>query len=330
MGCGEPVFPARIRRGEDRLTRVVFMGSPEDAVIVLDALASASYEVVAVYTRPDTPAGRSRIPLPTAVRRRAEELRLHVETPNSLRDRAVIDQLAQFRADAFVVAAYGRLIPEAALKLPRLGALNLHPSLLPRHRGPSPVSSAILQGDSVTGVTIMLLDEGMDTGPVVSQSQPVPIEETDTGSNLTTRLFRVGAPLLIQALGRLAAGTAAPTPQDPSKATVTKLLQRSDGQLDWTRPAEYLARMTRAYDPWPGTFTRWAGRSLKVLEATAVSGDGIDGEPGTVRSRPGGLFVIAGDSMLQVLRLQLEGRSPQAAAEFLRGHPQIDGAKLGA
>lgn len=305
------------------------MGSPPDAVVVLDAVAHASYEIVAVYTQPDAPAGRSKTPAPTAVRRRAIELGLHVETPASLREQAVVDQLAQFRADAFVVAAYGRLIPRAALKLPRLGALNLHPSLLPRHRGPSPVSSAILEGDPFTGVTIMLLDEGMDTGPVLLQSPPVAIEPADTGGSLTTRLFELGAPLLVEALKRSEAGTATATPQDPATATVTKLLQRSDGLLDWARPAEYLARMVRAYDPWPGTFTRWGGKSLKVLEARPGPMDPAGGSPGSVVRREEGLFVIAGDSALEVRRLQLEGRNPQTAAEFLRGHPQIAGAKLG-
>lgn len=305
------------------------MGSPPDAVAVLDALVNASYEIVAAYTQPDAVAGRSRTPAPTAVRRRAEELGIHVETPASFRDPDVVAGLSEFRADAFVVAAYGRLIPRAALNLPRLGAVNLHPSLLPRHRGPSPISTAILEGDPVTGATIMLLDEGMDTGPVLLQSRPVRIESSDTGGSLTTKLFTLGSALLITALQDLESGRAKPTAQDQSQATITRLLERSDGQLDWTRPAAYLERMVRAYDPWPGTFTRWNGKVLKVLQSNSVPEARPGGEPGTVVDLQGGLGVITGDTILGIGKLQLEGRSAQAASEFRRGYTGIVGSKLG-
>lgn len=304
------------------------MGSPADAVAVLDALAAARYEVVAVYTQPDAVAGRSRTPAPTAVRRRAEELGISVETPASLKDPEVVSRLSEYGADAFVVAAYGRLIPRAALNLPRLGAVNLHPSLLPRFRGPSPISTAILEGDTATGVTIMLLDEGMDTGPLLLQSGPVAIEASDTCGSLTAKLFKLGSGLLITALQDLEAGRARPTPQDPARATTTKLLERSDGQMDWTMPAPYLERMVRAYDPWPGTFTRWDGRVLKVLQSSTAAETRPAGEPGTVVVAGDGLGVIAGDSMLEIVRLQLEGRNAQAAPDFLRGYPRIIGAKL--
>ncbi|MBI4306177.1 MAG: methionyl-tRNA formyltransferase, partial [Chloroflexi bacterium] len=184
------------------MTRVVFFGSPAEACNVLDALIASGYEIAAVYTRSDSIAGRSKIPEPTAVKRRGRELGIPVETPETLRAPSVQSRLRQFDADAFVVAAYGRLLPPAILKVARLGVLNIHPSLLPRHRGPSPVATAILEGDQHAGVTVMLLDEGMDTGPILAQSDPIDIGPADTTATLTPKLFEIGSGLLVETLGR--------------------------------------------------------------------------------------------------------------------------------
>jgi methionyl-tRNA formyltransferase len=255
----------------------------------------------------------------------ADAAGLPVFTPRSLRDPAVLAALRQHAADAFVVAAYGKLLPAEVLGMPRLGVLNVHPSLLPKYRGPSPVQQAILDGVSESGVSVMLLDEGMDTGPVLAQER-VRLRGDETGGALTAALFERGAALLVETLEKWATGEVRPVAQDESQATVTKLLAREDGQVDWTRPAEQIARMVRAYDPWPGTHTTWNGKVLKVLAAAAS--DEAAGPPGAVSMRDGGLVVGTGRGALVIARLQLEGRREATAVEFVRGYPGIAGAAL--
>lgn len=310
------------------MARVVFFGSPQEAVPALMALVDSGHGVAAVYTRPDAVAGRSKVPEPTPVKAAAMDLGIPVETPPNLRSDQAQQRLASLAAEAFVVAAYGRILPALVLALPKLGALNIHPSLLPRHRGPSPVATAILEGDRQTGVTVMLLDEGMDTGPILAQSEPVEIGPRDTTETLTPKLFEAGAGLLVETLSRWEHGQITPRPQDGALATTTKLLSRSDGLIDWTRAADRIERMTRAYDPWPGTFTVWRDRNLKVLEVAA--GDtGARFAPGTVFRIGEGLGVACGSGALELKRMQLEGRNPVSAVEFLRGYPAIEGAMLG-
>lgn len=315
--------------------RIIFFGSPREAVPALRALVDAGHEVVAVYTRPDAVAGRSKLPEATPVKAEALRLGLRVETPGSLRGPEAGAQLTRLDARAFVVASYGRLLPPAVLALPQLGALNIHPSLLPRHRGPSPVATAILNGDPVTGVSIMLLDEGMDTGPVLAQSEPVPIGRNDTSATLTAELFEIGAALLVRTLSRWERKEISPVPQDASRATTTRLLERGDGLIDWGRDASYIERMTRAYHPWPGTFTRWDGRTLKVIEAETAESERVGDagvqasrRPGRVTQTRGGFEVTCGTGVLVVKRVQLEGRTAVGAAEFVRGYPAIGGAIL--
>jgi len=306
--------------------RVVFFGSPHGAATALSALVRAGFDVAAVYTRPDRPAGRSARPQPTAVRQEAESLGLPVRTPESWRDEDAIAGLASWGADALVVVAYGRILPARVLGMPRLGVLNVHPSLLPRFRGTSPVQTAILEGETDTGVTVMLLDEGMDTGPILARSEPVPVRPDDTGGSLMKRLFEVGAELLVQTLREWAAGAISPVPQDEDEATVTRMLRRADGALDWAQAAARLERQVRAYDPWPGTHTRWNGRNLKVL-AAAVAQEGRGGA-GTVTTAAGRPVVATGEGGLVLVRVQLEGRGVVTGEEFLRGHPAFAGACL--
>ncbi|MBI4218864.1 MAG: methionyl-tRNA formyltransferase [Chloroflexi bacterium] len=309
------------------MTRVVFFGSPREACEVLDALTLAGDQVAAVYTRSDSISGRSKTPEPTPVKRRALELGIAPETPDTLREPSVQARLRGLAADAFVVAAYGRLLPPVILKIPRMGVLNVHPSLLPRHRGPTPVATAILEGDRHTGTTIMLLDEGMDTGPILEQSNPVEIGPADTTAVLTSKLFQIGAGLLIDTLHRWERGEMTPRPQDESLATVTRILERSDGEIDWNGPADRIERKVRAYDPWPGTFTAWEGKNLKVLEAGAADrAHGVP--PGSVVASDGIVAIATGRGLLLPRRLQLEGRKALAVDEFVRGHPQFVGARL--
>jgi methionyl-tRNA formyltransferase len=252
---------------------------------------------------------------------------LQVATPNSLRDPDAHSALRSLGAAAFVVVAYGRLLPAEVLEIPPLGVLNVHPSLLPLYRGASPVATAILEGAEETGVTIMLLDEGMDTGPVLAQSEPVSIREGDTRDSLTSRLFELGAGLLVAALGGIERGSITATPQDEARATATRLLKRADGEIDWAKPADHIERQVRAYDPWPGTFTSWGSRNLKIIATRAVP-EGI-GVPGLVEVAGESLFIGTGNGRIEVARVQLEGRKAVSAADFLRGQSSIAGATLG-
>jgi methionyl-tRNA formyltransferase len=232
-------------------------------------------------------------------------------------------------ADVFVVVAYGRILPAELLAVPPMGVVNVHPSLLPMYRGPSPVVTAILDGQRQTGVTVMLLDEGMDTGPVLAQSPPIVLTGKERAGELQGRLFEEGAAMLPAVLDGLEDVTIVATPQDDSKATVTRLLARSDGEIDWSLPAEQIDRMIRAYDPWPGSFTSWNDKGLKILDVN-LSGriDAVD-DSGRVIVNGGKLFVGSGSGPLEITRLQLEGRQGVSASDFLRGRPDIDDAVLG-
>ena len=309
--------------------KIAFMGTPAFAVPVLGGLLDAGHEAVAVYTQPDKPAGRGRRPAQPPVKEYALARGLPVLQPSSLRSQGVQDQLESLAPDVVVVAAYGRFLPPPVLDLPPLGCLNVHPSLLPKYRGPSPVSSAILNGEAVTGVTIIRLDEGMDSGPIVAQTEE-PIGVRETAEELTARLFLLGASLLVEVLPRWARADIQARPQDDSQATVTKLLSREDGEIDWGLGAGQIARQVLAYHPWPGTFTRWSGKTLKIMEASMVVLEGeAPSPPGLVVSlADGGLGVATGDGVLAVERLQLQGRQVVSARDFVRGHPEVSGSVL--
>jgi methionyl-tRNA formyltransferase len=308
--------------------RAVFMGTPVFVIPVLDSLVlNPAVNVVAAYVPPDRPSGRGRALESAPVKHRAVEHAIPVIQPSTLRNRDAVDQLAAMSPDLIVVAAYGRLLPKDVLNLPRFGCLNLHPSVLPRHRGPSPVVGSILAGDDVTGVSLMLLEEGMDTGPVIAQRMR-PIQPDDDAESLTAALFADGADLLAESLFDWFDGRIAATPQDDGQATYTEKVQRADGAADWQLPAIDLYRRLRAYTPWPGLYTDWNGKGVKLLSADATTGPSM--EPGLVASADGSdIYVGTGNGLLKVLALQIEGRRPASAADFLRGYPKFVGARLG-
>ena len=314
--------------------RIVFFGSPIEAATSLESLISAGHDIAAVYSRPDQRAGRGRTETPTPVKAFALERSLPVFTPKGLRNNVEEQsRLAETNADVFVVVAYGRILPSELLQIPPMGVVNVHPSLLPRYRGPSPVVNAILDGQSQTGVTVMLLDEGMDTGPILAQSTPTQLTGDEKGSALQERLFKEGVAMLPGVLEGLGDGSITPTPQDDALATTTGLIERSDGEIDWLTSSEHIDRMVRAYDPWPGTFTSWNGKGLKILDASVVkvADEPPAGsiEPGRVVKADGRLLVGAGSGWLEINRVQLEGRQAVAADDFLRGQPEFEGATLG-
>ena len=295
--------------------RVVFMGSPQFAVPTLEALAR-HFNVVGVVTQPDKPAGRGNVLTPPPVKRKAQELGLPVFQPARLSRPEAIEQLRDWQPDLIVVAAYGQILKPQVLQLPPYGCLNVHASLLPRWRGAAPVAYAIWHGDKETGVTIMLMDEGLDTGPILSQRKE-PIHPDDTAATLGERLAHLGATLLVETIPLYLAGEIRPQPQDEGKATYAPRLKREDGLLDFTRPAEELARQVRAFDPWPGTFTWWKGKRLKVLKARAVDLDSPGpGVPLVVEGHPA---VGTGRGVLLLEWVRPEGRKAIEGPAFLRG-----------
>jgi methionyl-tRNA formyltransferase len=310
--------------------RIVFMGTPEFGVPVLEELARSRYDVVAVFTRPDRPAGRGRQMAPSPVKRAALEHGFRVIEPSTMRGRESAARLAELRPDVVVVAAFAYLLPPEVLAVPSLGCLNVHPSLLPRHRGPSPVAAALLSGDARTGVSIMLMDEGLDTGPVLAQ-ESLNISETDSTGSLTGALSEMGARLLRSTLGKWLEGDVVPRPQDESLATCSELIRAEDARLDWSLPAVELWRRVRAYYPWPGCYTMWEGRRLKIhscqpLQEREMGGVGRVVEmPVTSVLRIG---VVTGEGVLGLGEVQLEGKRQVSAEEFVRGQGGFIGSSL--
>lgn len=308
--------------------RVAFMGTPEFAVPILQGLL-AEHEVLAVVTQPDRPAGRGRALKPPPVKALALAHGLPVFQPTKLRgDTSLLERLRDLAPQVIVVAAFGMLLPPEFLALPPKGCLNVHASLLPRHRGAAPIPAAILAGDRETGVTIMLMDEGLDTGPILSQA-PCPIREDDTAGTLSERLAQLGRDLLLETLPKWITGEIVPRPQDEEAATYAPPVRVADAEILWTKPAERLAREVRAFHPWPGSYTFWQGQRLKVLRARPAEGD-VDGVPGQVVLLEGRLGVITGDGILVLEEVQPAGKRPMAAEAFLRGQRGLVGSTLGA
>lgn len=302
------------------------MGTPEFAVPVLEALADA-HRVVGVVTQPDRPAGRGRRLAPSPVKQVALEHGLMLSQPHSLRTPEAVAQLSAWRPEVIVVAAFGQILPQDVLDIPPHGCLNVHGSLLPRWRGAAPVAAAILAGDEVTGVTIMQMDAGLDTGPVLAQREEL-IAPDDTQATLEKRLARLGAELLVETLVAYLAGSLLPRSQPGEGATYAGQLRKEDGWLDWSRPAVELDRRVRAFTPWPGAFTMWRGRRLKVLRAVPLPAWRGGVSPGTVVALAGGVVVATGEGALRLEEVQLAGKRPMDIGAFLRGQRDFVGSVL--
>ena len=304
------------------------MGTPDFAVASLEAVAACpAIELVQVISQPDRPAGRGRALRPAPVKARAEALGLPVWTPEKLRGAEAVERLRALEAELFVVVAYGEILRPAVLALPHLGALNVHASLLPRHRGAAPIAWALLEGDRETGVTLMEMDAGMDTGPMIAE-RAIPIRPDHTLATLSDELAALGARLLAELLPRWVGGELRATPQPHDAATYTRLIRKEDGRLDWTRPATALANQVRAFDPWPGTFTEWEGEPLKISAARAEAGP-ASAPPGTVERVGGAVRVATGDGWLALDRVQPPGKRPMTAQAFANGAKGFVGVRLG-
>jgi methionyl-tRNA formyltransferase len=309
---------------------VVFMGSPVFALPALQSLMSNQYDIRAVYTQPDKRTGRGRQVIACPVKRFAVSQGIRVMQPESLRDPKEVELLAALKPDIIIVAAYGQILPAAVLELPRYKCINIHPSLLPRYRGPSPVAAPIVNGDPITGVTIMLIERKVDSGPILSQEE-MTISDEDTTESLSERLAVMGARKLIETIPGWVEGNIEPGRQDDSCATYTRMEVKEDGLLDWKLPAVVLWRRVRAYQPWPGCYFDWKGGRLKVTKAIPLQ-DPEGGETGRVialpRSAPARVAVRTADGLLGLVSVQPEGKREMPAADFSAGHRDFAGNLL--
>jgi methionyl-tRNA formyltransferase len=306
--------------------RIVFMGSPQMAVPALEQLLKNKFNIVAVYTQPDRPAGRGQGLAASAVKETALKWGLAIEQPESLKPAEVLARLAGYKPDVIVVCAYGQILTQSVIDLPPQKCLNVHYSLLPKHRGASPVMASVLAGDEYTGISIQIVRMKLDTGPLLA-SAAIPISPTDTTGTLSPKLSIIGAHLLQEALTGWMRGEITPREQDESKASYFGQIKKEEGEINWTQPAVEIWRRIRAYQPWPGAYTYWKGKQLKITEAFPISGE--TGEPGTVVDLGNnGVGIITGNGILNVTGLQYEGKKAMPAKAFMQGQRDFTGSKL--
>jgi methionyl-tRNA formyltransferase len=305
------------------LADVVFMGTPDFAVPALKRLIE-NHRVIGVVTQPDRPAGRGRQVQVSPVKKVALEVSIPVFQPEKIRRPEAIEILREWTPDLYIVAAFGQILPQAVLDIPPHGSVNIHASLLPRWRGAAPIQAVIRAGDRETGITIMKMDAGLDTGPILSQ-RAIPIAPDETGQSLHDKLAQLGADLLIETLPGFLDGSIQPQPQDDARATLAPRIQKEEGRIDWTQTAAQIERTVRAFYPWPGTFAFWNDQLLKILSGHVIPGSA---EPGRV-VRVGDSAAIGTDAQLYAPdRVQLPGRLPVTLAEFLHGHDHFVGSQL--
>ena len=305
--------------------RIVYMGTPPFAVPPLQSLITAGHEVVGVVTRIDKPAGRGKVLTPPAVKAAAERSGVPVFQPKRVREPESTAAIGAMGPDVIVVAAYGQVLPRELLALPKHGCVNIHASLLPAYRGAAPINWAIINGETRTGITIMQMDEGLDTGAILAQ-ESIPIDPRDTAGDLTEKLSELGSRLVVDTLSRIEAGGLTAVPQDNGKASMAPLLKKDDGLIDWTMSARELHNRVRGLSPWPGAHGYLDGKLIKILGTDVAEGSG---EPGVLYEQGrDGLAIGTGSGLLRIVSIQPEGKKPMSAAEFLRGHRGAVGKKF--
>jgi methionyl-tRNA formyltransferase len=310
---------------ETNKARIVFMGTPDFAVPALSLLIQ-HHDVIGVVTQPDRPAGRNQQIQQSPIKQVALTHGIPVFQPEKIRKPDAVEQLRQWDADVYIVAAFGQILPQAVLDIPPHGSVNIHASLLPRWRGAAPIQAAIRYGDAETGITIMRMDAGLDTGPMLSQ-RVVPIAHDETGASLHDILSQVGGDLLIETLPRYLDGTIKPQPQDDSYATLAGRISKEEGQIDWTKSAVEIDRLVRAFTPWPGTFNFWNGKLIKIVSGTANRTE-TNTPPGTVMIARENISVATGDGLYWLNTVQLEGKKATPIDDFVRGYPDFIGTVL--
>ncbi len=309
--------------------RIVFMGTPDFSVGTLEKLVEAGHKIIGVVTQPDKPKGRGKALQPTPVKEAALKHGLTVYQPRRIREEEFQAVLKDLNPEVIVVVAFGQIIPKTVLELPKYGCINVHASLLPKYRGAAPIQWAVIDGEKTAGVTIMKMDEGLDTGDMYAKAE-IPLAEDETGGSLFDKLSLLGAELLAESLPKIASGELAPVPQpEESPNGYARMITKEDGRMDWTRPAEELERRIRGVIPWPGAFSRLNNKTLKIWKAEIIN-ENSKMEPGqVVQAGKKGLAVQTGDGQILITDLQLEGKKRMQADAFLRGY-QIDaGTRLG-
>ena len=306
------------------MTRIVFMGTPAFAVPTLQALI-AHYEVIGVVTQPDRPAGRKQQLRQSPIKQLALQYDIPVFQPEKLRNPMAIEQLRAWEPDLQIVAAYGQILPQTVLDIPRYGSLNVHASILPRWRGAAPIHAAIRHGDSETGITIMHMDAGLDTGDIYTQ-QSILITSDETGQSLHDKLSLLGGELLIASLPGILSGETSRIPQDESFITYAPQIKKQEGEINWNEPAINIERLVRAFTPWPGTYTIWNGKQLKILAGTVVDGSIPSGD---IRKLGDTIVIGTGDTAYAPTIVQLAGKKQLPIAEFVRGYPDFIRSTLG-
>jgi len=299
--------------------RIVFIGAGEIGVPTLQALLNSDHQVVGVVTQPDKPVGREQQIEPPPIKKAIAGIAVPILQPARVKDAEAIEEIRSLKPDVIVVMAYGQILPRDVLEIPKVACLNLHASLLPRWRGAAPIQAAIAAGDRETGITVMYMDEGLDTGDILLQRK-IEILPADTGGLLHERLAQIAPEALFQSLHLLAAGNAPRLPQDGARATYAPKLKREHGRIDWSQPAEVIERKIRAFDPWPGAFMKLDGRNLKIFSASVID---LAGKPGEILRSDNKLVIAAGKRALSLGEVQLEGKRRMSAAEFLRGYASI-------
>jgi methionyl-tRNA formyltransferase len=294
--------------------KIIFIGTSQFAVPALENLIKNDYNIISVITAPDKPVGRKQTITPLPVKQTALKYKLPILQPEKISE--ISSKIATLAPDLIIVAAYGQLISKSILDIPRLGCLNLHPSLLPKYRGPSPIQTAILNGDKTTGVTIILMDEKIDHGPIISQKE-ITIASDENYQTLEKKLAETAADFLIEILPRYIQGEIKPQTQDESKASYTKILTRQDGQIDWSKSAQEIERMVRAFYPWPGAWTYFNSQRVKILKAKAI-------EKKEIVDAKKELILPTGEGFLLIEILQPAGKKPMTGQEFFRGHPKME------
>jgi methionyl-tRNA formyltransferase len=309
--------------------RIVFMGSPGFSMPSLEQLRTNGYDVVAVYTQPDRPSGRGRTVSMSPVKEAALKWKIPVFQPDSLRAPEALAELVAIKPDVIIICAFGQILPQGLIDIPPRQCINIHFSLLPKYRGASPVAAAILAGDEFTGVSVQLVRYKLDTGPVLAAAS-IPIQPNDNTGTLLEKLGIIGARLLQEALIGWLNGTVEPLPQNESEATYFGQVKKGAGEIDWHQPVVEIWRRVRAFYPWPGCFTYWRGKQLKINEAFYLSGERKENTGRVIALPPaeGGLGIVTGGGVLVVKNIQYAGKRAMTAAEFLRGQRDFIGAKL--